>query len=254
MSAKRSRCSPTEALELLMRGGLSAPAAAKRLTDAIHDPDICRLWCDCKLVKPHFAVRLMVEPRYDEDEGRWMARIVSAVGEAWEKPDKPVYKWGTKDELEAAPYDWKLDVDEVKALLSQPELERPWPTLSGSVNWTPPAILAPKREAEPRNLKRRKRRRKPKPSESEKAKPPEPPPQPPTTTSDHGIEDKPRRNEPREYEEIRQFAARKWPGGYEHIATRDIIAAANSDEEFKKKVFPFPSRYQLERALGRRKK
>ena len=149
MSAKRSRCSPTEALELLMRGGLSAPAAAKRLTDAIHDPDICRLWCDCKLVKPHFAVRLMVEPRYDEDEGRWMARIVSAVGEAWEKPDKPVYKWGTKDELEAAPYDWKLDVDEVKALRPQPELERPWPTVSGSVNWTPPAILAPATPPEP---------------------------------------------------------------------------------------------------------
>jgi len=149
VSAKSERCSPTEALELLMRGGLSAPAAAKRLTDAIHDPDICRLWCDCKLVKPHFAVRLMVEPRYDEDEGRWMARIVSAVGEAWEKPDKPVYKWGTKDELEAAPYDWKLDVDEVKALRPQPELERPWPTVSGSVNWTPPAILAPATPPEP---------------------------------------------------------------------------------------------------------
>ena len=38
----------------------------------------------------------------------------------------------------------EFDVDEVKALLPQPELEkRPWPTVSGSVSWSPPAILAP---------------------------------------------------------------------------------------------------------------
>ena len=193
------RCSPTDALNLLIPA-FEPMKAATRLTDAIHDPDVCRLWCDSKLVKPHFAVRLMVEPRDDEDEGRWMARIVSAVGEAWDRPaDKQVSSMeftGIKldelggdmvfQEVVKPPYQWEFEIDQVKALL----------------------------------------------------------PQQPTT----------RRKEPREYEEIRQLAARKWPRGYKHIAIRHIIAAANSDEEFKEKVSPFPSRYQFERALDRRKK
>jgi hypothetical protein len=109
-----SRCSPTKALNLLRRE-FSAMAAARMLTNAVHD-NVCRLYCDGKVVPAHFRVRLMVEPHCDSD-GRWTARIVSAVGEAWEKPDKPVYKWGTKDELEAAPYRWEFDLDEVAALL-----------------------------------------------------------------------------------------------------------------------------------------
>jgi hypothetical protein len=62
-----------------------------------------------------------------------------------------------------------------------------------------------------------------------------------------------RRKEPPEYEEIRQFAARKWPNGYEDVKTSHIIDAANKDKKFKERVSPFPSRYQFERALGRRK-
>jgi len=111
------RCSPTEALDLL-RPAFKPMAAAKRLTDAIHDNEAFRLWCDDAVVPVHFRVRLKVEPKLDPD-GRWTARIVSVVREAWEKPDKPVYKWGSKDELEAAPYRWEFEIDEVMALLPQ---------------------------------------------------------------------------------------------------------------------------------------
>jgi hypothetical protein len=52
---------------------------------------------------------------------------------------------------------------------------------------------------------------------------------------------------------IRQFAARKWPGGHEQIETKDIIDAACKDEELKRNVDPFPRRDQFLRALGRRK-
>jgi hypothetical protein len=191
------RCSPTDALNLLIPA-FEPMKAATRLTDAIHDPDVCRLWCDGKLVPADFVERLKVVARLDD--GRRTARIVSAVGEAWDRPaDKQVSSMeftGIKldelggdmvfQEVVKPPYQWEFEIDQVKALL----------------------------------------------------------PQQPTT----------RRKEPREYEEIRQLAARKWPRGYKHIAIRHIIAAANSDEEFKEKVSPFPSRYQFERALDRRKK
>ena len=114
-----SLCTPTEALNLLRRyGGFSPRAAAKMLTDAIHDPDVCRLWCDRKKDDPpvpaNFVERLKVVAELDQC--RWTARIISAVREAWEKPDKPVYDKKT-GELVAAPYQWEFDVDEVVALL-----------------------------------------------------------------------------------------------------------------------------------------
>ena len=62
-----------------------------------------------------------------------------------------------------------------------------------------------------------------------------------------------RRKGSRVQDEIRRFAARKWPGGYKSVETKDIIKAANEDEEFKKAVDPFPKRDQFLRALGRRK-
>ena len=107
-----------EALNLLVPP-LEPMEAADRLTQAIHEGD-CWPICDGDVVPAHFRKRLMVVARIDPD-GRWTADIVSAVGEAWMKPDKPVYKWGTKDELEAAPYQWEFDVDQVKALLPQPD-------------------------------------------------------------------------------------------------------------------------------------
>jgi len=92
------RCSPNQAVNLLRRE-FSAMAAARVLTNAIHD-NVCRLYCDGVVIKSDFAVRLMVEPRLDDD-GRWTATIVSAVREAWERPS----------------YQWEFDVDEVVALL-----------------------------------------------------------------------------------------------------------------------------------------
>jgi hypothetical protein len=221
VNAKSERCSPTDAANILRPAFKDVVAAAAKLTQATHAG--LNLYVNGEKVHPAFLPHILVVGECQPD-GKWTARVTSTV---------KIGGIGPSDRCE-------FETDQIKALLPQPELERPWPIVSGSVNWTPPAMLAPKREAEPRNPKRRKRRRKPKPSEPEKVKPPEP--QPPA-----------RRNEPREYEEIRQFAARKWPRGYEHIATRDIIATANLDEEFKEKVDPFPSRYQFERALGRRK-
>jgi len=119
------RCTPTEALNLLRRE-FSATESAKRLTQAVHDRT-CRLWCDGKLVKPHFAVRLLVESKLDDDE-RWTARIISAVREAWDRPvDKEVAGKefaGTEiygdlvfQEVVKPPYRWEFDVDEMVALL-----------------------------------------------------------------------------------------------------------------------------------------
>jgi hypothetical protein len=126
------RCTPTEALKLLRRGGFSPRAAARELTTGIHDPDVCRLWADSVLVPVNFVDRLKVVVRLED--GRWTADIVSAVNEAW---DRPVYKqifeleivegievYGElvhRDVLKTItvepPYQWELDVDEVVALL-----------------------------------------------------------------------------------------------------------------------------------------
>ena len=123
------RCSETEALNLLRRE-FSATDSAKRLTQAVHDRT-CRLWCDGKLVKPHIAVVLLVEPKLDDDE-RWTARIISAVREAWDQPayevvteileagelfGEIVFKEVVKTVMTKPPYKFEFDVDEVVALL-----------------------------------------------------------------------------------------------------------------------------------------
>jgi hypothetical protein len=94
------RCSPTEAVNLL-RAAFNPPTACRKLTQAVHDFIKCRVYCDGTMVPPNFAVRLMVEPKYDDKEWRWSANIVSAVNEAWERGS----------------YRWEFDVDEVLALL-----------------------------------------------------------------------------------------------------------------------------------------
>jgi len=103
VSAKRSRprrCSPTDALNLLIPAFEPMEAAAK-LTQAIHEG--ARLYCDGVVVPAHFRKRLMVVARLDPD-GRWTAEIVSAVREAWEKPF----------------YQWEFETERVTALL-QPD-------------------------------------------------------------------------------------------------------------------------------------
>jgi hypothetical protein len=99
------RCSPTEAVNLLRRE-FSATAAAKKLTDAIHDNEEFRLWCDSVLIKPnpklaHIAAIARVISKFDQDEGRWTADIESTgPGLAWERGRH-----------------WQFDVDDVVSLL-----------------------------------------------------------------------------------------------------------------------------------------
>jgi hypothetical protein len=58
----------------------------------------------------------------------------------------------------------------------------------------------------------------------------------------------------RTQEEIRKFAAKEFgDAGWEGVATSGIIQAANLDQEFKRRVRPFPNRSTFERALGRKK-
>jgi hypothetical protein len=97
-----TRCTPTEALNILRRA-FSPPAAARRLTDVIQDnePETFRLWCDGKLVKPHMRAIAKVMPWLDEEEGRWTADIESTgAGLPW-----------------ARGLPWEFDVDDVVALL-----------------------------------------------------------------------------------------------------------------------------------------
>ena len=123
------RCSPTEALDLL-HPAFEPMEAAAEVTRAVHD-NRCRIICNGVVIKPHIAPRLMVVAH--EADGRWTARIVGTFAMGGVSPTDV----------------WEFEIDKVKALLPQPEPAKPWPTVSGSVNWTPPAILAPATRPEP---------------------------------------------------------------------------------------------------------
>jgi hypothetical protein len=86
----------------LLRVAFEPPDACHKLTEAMQTgfPRF-KVYCDGTAVQPHFAIRLMVEPRFDDKEWRWSANIVSAVNEPWERVS----------------YDWKFDIDEVLSLL-----------------------------------------------------------------------------------------------------------------------------------------
>jgi hypothetical protein len=145
-------CSPTDALNLLTPA-FAPIAAADELTRAMHGG---RCWpiCNGVKVKSHILGMLRVVARLEND-GSWTACVKGSFPMGGVLPDQV----------------WEFEIDEVKALLPQPELERPWPTVSGSVNWSPPAILAP---ATP-------------PPE------PDPPSEPPSSEIDLILEDLPRR-------------------------------------------------------------
>jgi|SRR6516165_10301934 hypothetical protein len=223
-------CSPTEALNILRPASKDVVAAADKLTQATHAG--LNLYVNGQKVHVGFLPHVLVVGECQPD-GEWTGRVTSTV---------KIGGIGPSDQCE-------FKIDQVKALLPQPqpELEKPWLTVSGSVNWTPPAMLAsPPQQPEPRKIKRRpKRRRKPKP-EPEKATPPEAkPPEPPP----------PQHQNPRLriQEACRQFAAEKYPDGYTHIALRVIMHDAEVDKKFKRTVVPFPERDVWSRALGRRK-
>lgn len=208
------RCSPTEAVCLLMGGGLSAHDTADRLNMGMRTKK-CRLWCDGNELPVAYIVTSLRVVARTEAVGRWRADVVSSTREAWEKP--------------AASYVFEFEADEVKALLPP----------------TPEPPPAPKPQPKKKVKRaRRRRRRKPKPPESEKAKPPEATPPAPK---------QPTASKSREQEACRQFADRMYPHGYNSIRTSVIMHAADLDKEFKQTVAPFPKRDVWLRALGRRK-
>jgi len=211
-------CSTTEALCLLMGGGLSVHDAVDRLNTGIRTKK-CRLWCDGNELPVAYIVSSLVVVARTEADGRWRADVVSSTREAWEKP--------------AASYVFEFEADEVKAMLAPTPEPQPEPL--------PPAKPQPNKKVK---RARRSRRRKPKPPESDKAKPPEA--KPPAPKQPHA-------SKSREQEACRQFAVRKYPHGYNSIRTSVIMHAADLDKEFKQTVVPFPKRDVWLRALGRRR-
>ena len=100
------RCSPTEALCLLMGGGLSAHDAADRLNTGMRTKK-CRLWCDGNELPVAYLVTSLLVVARPEADGRWRADVVSSTLKAWEKP--------------AASYVFEFEVDEVTALRRKPK-------------------------------------------------------------------------------------------------------------------------------------
>jgi hypothetical protein len=208
--------------------------ACRTLTEAIHD-NLCRLWCDGEVVKPHFVVSLKVVPRLDND-GRWTADVVSAVREAWERPTfeevtvkkivegievfgEVVFEEVVKTIMTKPPYQWEFDIDEVVALLPvEPEPEQPPPD-------------------EPNQSE---------PDESE---------QEPELGSKQSEPDKPRRRSSRAQERreaIRNLADKEWPdGGWERLSTERIKRALRPKLEAMGIDVP-KSLDTFNRALGRR--
>jgi hypothetical protein len=151
-AAARGKISIDEAFHKLLPR-LGPDGTVELMNAALRDPKRAKLWCNGKKVDPgFFRTHLVVRARL-KAKRRWTAEI-----EATRALEKPV-----------GSYTWKVDSKQIEAL-PQPELERPWPTVSGSVNWSP-QILAP---ATP-------------PPE------PDPTPEPPSSEIDRILEDLPRR-------------------------------------------------------------
>ena len=96
------RCSPTDALNLLIPA-LAPMAAAAELTRAVHD-NRCGIIGNGTTIKSDIAPRLMVVAQ-PENDGRWTARIVGTFALGGVKPTDV----------------WEFEIDEVKALLPQPD-------------------------------------------------------------------------------------------------------------------------------------
>jgi hypothetical protein len=111
------RISPTHALEILMTQ-MTAPAAAKRITAALHNYD-CHIWRDGKLVRPAEVAHLSVLDGYDDaNPDCWHA----GVGD---------------DRWDRAPGEYGFDADEISSLLPRAEVPAP-----------PPAAASERAEAE----------------------------------------------------------------------------------------------------------
>jgi len=119
------RCSPTEAVNILRPAPAfkGVVAAADKVTQATHAG--LNVYVNGQKVHPGFLPHILVVGECQPD-GAWIARVTSTVA---------IGGIGKSDVCE-------FEVDQVKALLPQPEPERAWPTVSDDVNWTPPTILA----------------------------------------------------------------------------------------------------------------
>lgn len=108
VKARPEGLSPTEALRLLMTGGLAARVAADRLNTWMRteEPEKCHVWCNGTLLPPDYVATSLVVV----EKGRWRADVVSSTREAWEK---------SRDA-----YVFEFDADEVRALLPRQETDR----------------------------------------------------------------------------------------------------------------------------------
>jgi hypothetical protein len=97
----QGRISPTEALHILMDGGLSGYHAAVRLDQAVKTND-CKLWHDGELMAPDYFARLLVIVACREADDGWQADVrgnpvrIMVPGKRWV---------------------FEFDADEVKVLL-----------------------------------------------------------------------------------------------------------------------------------------
>jgi hypothetical protein len=99
------RISPTHALEILMTQ-MTAPAAAKRITAALHNYD-CHIWRDGKLVRPAEVAHLSVLDGYDDaNPDCWCA----GVGD---------------DRWDRVPGVYGFDADEISSLLPRAKVPAP---------------------------------------------------------------------------------------------------------------------------------
>lgn len=115
----QKRITPTEALHILMDGGLTAHAAAARLDQAVKTNE-CRLWHHPdpadeaapdyfdEPVPPDYAAQMLTIVAHVEADGRWQGQVRGVP-----------YKH---------PWIFEFDADQVRALSSRAKLPGPQPT------------------------------------------------------------------------------------------------------------------------------
>jgi hypothetical protein len=87
----------------LLLPAYSAHESAERLNVALRT-NVCRLWCNRKLVDPSYIRTHLVVQVRTETDGRWRADIESAIREPWVDVH----------------FDWRFSAAEVAALLPRP--------------------------------------------------------------------------------------------------------------------------------------
>ena len=249
-----ARCSPTKAVNILRPVSKDVVAAADKLTQATHAG--LHVYVNGQKVHPGFLPHIVIKGECQvikgecQPDGEWTARVTSTVA---------IGGIGPSDKCE-------FEVDQVKALLPQPELKNPWPTISGGVNWTPPAMLAPpdtsveamQAAAEAAKAEAAAARTA---ADAARAKVEEL--QAATEARAEAVLEKPKLSEeeirylsgatlkPGAERNIREFAYREF-GDWRNCKPAAIKVAAKNNKEFRKAAFAFPSDSTWSRALGRK--